>query len=86
MKFNRDWWWVIYRRRDGVVLSACHVDYTEKSELRKLTPAYKGFPCKLVRGPIVIGRALTAEQLRWSFRTASEALSSLHDEVLRREG
>lgn len=84
MKFNRDWWWVIYRRRDGVVLSAAHVDHTEKSELRRLTPEHKGFPCKLVRGPVVIGRALTDEQLQWSFRAASEAISHMHDQLLQR--
>lgn len=82
MKRADEWWWVIYRRRDSAVLACASADYTSKQELRDLTPQYKSFPCRLVRGAVGPGHVLTSEQICSSFPSISEALSHLQDAAL----
>lgn len=86
MKFSNDWFWVIHRK-NGEILASGWAGSVTKQEMLDLFPKYRGYKCSLVRGSLARQKSkyLTAEQLKWSFSTLTEALSGLHDAFLKRE-
>ncbi|BDP44896.1 hypothetical protein DAETH_48650 (plasmid) [Deinococcus aetherius] len=71
---SHDWFWV-YHCRNGEVLAWGHADHNTRADMTM--SQYRGYPLRLVRGPVGVGRPLSTEQMRSSYKTVCHALRAL---------